>query len=188
MRAQSRQTSAGRGRGRRVSRLLIAALASVALIAAWLGGGADAARQVGESTYGAILRDRVDNHAGGPHQGHDPSAQPQQSLAAAASAPNDGIGAWGVKPARGVGSGNARHRPGQVLPHRSAEGVTSGGCSIAYGTPGRQCVPGLAPGDRPQNCAYLVRLFAHGVRVRSGDPLGLDRNRDDIACGPGDAR
>jgi hypothetical protein len=185
MSARPRMRPRGRRRGRRLPSAWIAALASVALIGGVLGGGADAAKQVGVSAYRAILQSEVDNAAGGPRNGHDPSAMPQGSLAAAASARN-GVGTWGIRPARGVKGGSAIRKPGQVLPDRRAEGVTSGGCLIAYGEPGGQCVPARAPGNRPLSCDYLVRLFTDGVRVRTADPLGLDRNRDGIACGPGD--
>lgn len=169
------------------ARAWIAALVALALIGTFLGGGADAAKQAAVSAYRVILRDQVDNSAGGPRSGHDPSVLPQRSLAAAARAPS-GIGTWGVKPARGVRGGIATVKPSQVLPHRRAEGVTSGGCLIAYGSPGRQCVPARAPGNRPLTCDYLIRLFDRGVKSSAGDPAGLDRNGDGIACGPGDLR
>lgn len=186
MNLRLRRRTAGQGRGNRLPTAWIAVVASAALIGAGLlGGGADAAKQAGVSAYRMILRSEVDNATGGPRSGHDPAAMPQRSLAAAASAPN-GVGTWDVKPARDVKGGSVAHKPSQVLPHRRAEGVTSGGCLTAYGSPGRQCVPIRGPGNSPPSCAYLVRLFTDGVRVRSADPLGLDRNRDGIACGPGD--
>lgn len=163
------------------------AIAALVVIAAGLGGGADAARHASLSAYQAVLRSEVDDAKGGPRNGHDPSSLRQTSLAAAASSRN-GIGTWRVKPARGVKGGSATRKPSQVLPHRRAEGVTSGGCLIAYGSPGRQCVPARAPGNRPLTCDYLIRLFDRGVKSSAGDPAGLDRNGDGIACGPGDLR
>lgn len=155
-------------------------------VAVWLClGGADAARSVGLSAYQLSPFSGVGNAEGAPQAGEDPAGPRQVSLAEAARGPN-GIGTWGGKPARGIKPGTALRSPGDVLPHRNATGVTSGGCLVGYGDPGAQCVPARNPGDRPLTCSYLVTLFPTGVRVAQADSLQLDSNRNGRACGRGD--
>ena len=142
------------------------------------------------------LRAVVEDPAGSPRAGHDPAAQTQAGLAAAAARPGASRpAAAGPGPAAsGPGSGPTPVRvrsprlPEQVLPNVRTSGVTSGGCAVGYGRPGAQCVPARAPGNQPLTCAYLVTLFPDGVSVVGRDQLSLDPNRDGVACGPGDPR
>ena len=166
----------------RAAALVAIGLVAIGLVAASLSlVGAGAGKRAGVS----LLHSNLDNGAAGPHAGGDPAGARQVTLAAAARGHN-GIGTWGVKPAQGVKSGFVQRRPNQVLPHRQATGVTSGGCLVGYGDPGAQCVPARNPGNRPLTCAYVARLFPDGVRVTAGDPRHLDVNRDGRACGPED--
>ena len=59
------------------------------------------------------------------------------------------------------------------------------GCDHSYGEP-NQCVPVRFPPGVTDGCGWLR---AHGfgpLAVRGPDRLGLDANRDGVACGPGD--
>ena len=181
----------------RSTRIWIASLAAVTSLVVWLClGGADAATRVGLSASQLVPLSRVDNAEGGPPAGRDPAGLRQVSLAEAARGPN-GIGTWGVKPARGVKPGTALRRPGDVLPHRTATGVTSGGCLIGYGDPrgsmrsrsqpGRPtahlqlsdlAVPHRRPRRTRRSPAARQQSRRPGVRARSGDTgVPLDRHK-----------
>jgi hypothetical protein len=60
------------------------------------------------------------------------------------------------------------------------------GCVTGYGDPGAQCLPVKGPNGVKLTCAYVVKIFPHGVAVLGKDTLGLDANADKVACGPGD--
>lgn len=131
--------------------------------------------------YQRILRAEVANPDGSPRKGRDPAVQRQTSLAAAASRPNAGPGGRVRTPAAGL-PGRTVRRPAPS----PAAGTVVAGCATGYGTPGDQCLPLRAPGNRPMTCTYVVRLFPAGIAVTGKDTLGLDGNRDKVACGPGD--
>ncbi|GGK37585.1 hypothetical protein GCM10010124_32980 [Pilimelia terevasa] len=59
------------------------------------------------------------------------------------------------------------------------------GCLRSYGN-GSQCVPRTFPSMVADRCGYLRERGLGGLAVRAGDPHGLDRNRDGVACGAGD--
>lgn len=98
-------------------------------------------------------------------------------------------------------------RPGRIPESRIGSGVT-GGCVLGYGK-GRQCLPTVPPGERAHaahvgavadltsrwTCSTVWLLFPKGLAVNSRsngvgdegvDPLGLDSNKDGVACGSGD--
>lgn len=83
--------------------------------------------------------------------------------------------------------------PTEVLP---AHGLTNG-CVAGYGG-GTACLPQTPPSHAGHGsgqdmsiywtCAEARTLLPDGIAVdaNGGDPLGLDSNKDGIACGPGD--
>lgn len=132
--------------------------------------------------YQRILQGKVENPDGSPRAGRDPAVQRQTSLTAVASRPNPGAGSRVEKPAAGL-RGSTVRRPAPA----PTPGTIAGGCASGYGVPGDQCVPLRAPGNRAMTCTYVVGLFPAGVRVTGRDTLRLDTNRDQVACGRGDA-
>ncbi len=75
---------------------------------------------------------------------------------------------------------------------RAAQKVspTISGCDRHYGSV-NVCVPTVFPPEVKRTatarCAWLKRNHYGRLRVNGGDdPLGLDRDRDAIACGKGD--
>ncbi|GGK06966.1 hypothetical protein GCM10010123_40910 [Pilimelia anulata] len=90
------------------------------------------------------------------------------------------VSAPAAAPARaGKGGRAAPREPAPAVP------VAVDGCARSYGTPS-QCVPREFPAVVADRCAYLRERGLANLPVRAGDPLGLDRNRDAVACGPGD--
>ena len=75
-----------------------------------------------------------------------------------------------------------------------------GGCTPGYGRAtgaGKGCLPPISPSavamgmteqQHPWTCAEVRVLLPKGisVSVKGVDPIGLDRNKDGIACGTGD--
>ena len=59
------------------------------------------------------------------------------------------------------------------------------GCDHGYGDV-NQCVPTRFPPGVADGCAWLKSHGFGPLVVHGEDRLGLDRNRDGIACGPGD--
>ena len=135
----------------------------------------------GETPFQATLRASVENGNGEPRI--NPASAQQTSLAEAAAGRN-GAGARTEKLARGVAMGKIQRPPN--LPNPNVTGSISSGCLIDYGKPGAQCLPARARGGAAVTCAYVVSLFPKGIAVSGRDRLGLDSNRDGIACGPGD--
>lgn len=72
-----------------------------------------------------------------------------------------------------------------------------GGCTPGYGK-GKACLPPIAPAavamhmtaaEHPWSCTDVRRLvLPRGIRLNAKgvDPLGLDKNGDNVACGAGD--
>jgi hypothetical protein len=98
-------------------------------------------------------------------------------------------------------------KPGRIPKSRIGSGVT-GGCVLGYGK-GRACLPTVPPGEMNHaqhvgtpndlsalwTCSRVWLLFPKGLAVNSSkdgvgvdgvDPLGLDSNKDGVACGSGD--
>lgn len=75
------------------------------------------------------------------------------------------------------------------------ESAKAGGCVIEYGQAG-QCLPTQPSakiarhhhGTTTWTCSLVRETFPDGLKLRMppADPLGLDTNRDGLACGPGD--
>jgi hypothetical protein len=61
------------------------------------------------------------------------------------------------------------------------------GCDHAYGNR-VQCVPWRFPAGVQSRCAWLAEHGFAALPVHGRDRHQLDRNRDGIACGPGDPR
>ncbi len=59
------------------------------------------------------------------------------------------------------------------------------GCDHGYGDV-NQCVPTRFPPGVTDGCAWLKSHGFGPLVVHGEDRLGLDRNRDGVACGPGD--
>lgn len=155
------------------------ALATVLMLVTVLDGPAPAAGRAGPTAYQRQLQGQVQDGAGAPRAGRDPANQPQTSLAEAASRPH-------VMPGKGRGTRVTTPRaPRTVLADPRRTGVLSNGCATGYGDAG-QCVPARAPGGKAMTCAVLVATFPDGIAVTGRDRLGLDTNRDKVACGPGD--
>jgi hypothetical protein len=155
----------------------------------------------------------VTNQDGSPTAGHDPANQPQRSLsdAAARPAPTGTDSALGGKvdgsvglnrDAAGVNNGSKRQVEGGTrAPVAKPEDVLTefsitGGCRIEYGL-GGECLPYVPPShvhhpdhdmDAAWECAEVRQIHPRGIGLKETgvDPLGLDANEDDVACGPGD--
>jgi len=162
---------------------LLVVIAGLALWALTVGGAAAARVWAGLSGHEQRSRPKVRMPRDAPKPGRDPAAQRQTGLAAAARAPR-GNGTRGVRPARAVKGRRLRRRARVGEPRRT--GVLSSGCVLGYGVTGSQCVPAHGPGGAPMTCEYLIRQFPAGVAVTNRDVLGLDTNRDLLACGRGD--
>jgi hypothetical protein len=136
--------------------------------------------------YQVQLRSEVDAANGAPRSGRDPAALKQTSLAAAAAKPV-GNGDRASKPARNATRDHAHDAmPGDMLMDPKTSGELDSGCATGYGQPGAQCLPVKGPNGAKLTCAYVVKIFPHGVVVLGADRLKLDANHDKIACGPGD--
>jgi len=121
----------------------------------------------------------------------DPASQPQTTLLEAASQENAPVTEDIV-----LGEGTPREA---VSAARDAAAVGNAGCVPQYGEKG-QCLPLVPPSHtahaghvaqhkltRLWTCAEVRTLFPAGVALREkADPLGLDTNKDSIACGRGD--
>ena len=122
----------------------------------------------------------------------------------ATGAPKDVDPRTGVRTdAAGVNEGRKAQAPGIVMrPVRpladNRVGVygRAGGCTPGYGR-GKACLPPIAPSavamrmtaaQHPWTCREVKVLLPRGIRVNTPgvDPVGLDRNRDGLACGVGD--
>jgi hypothetical protein len=150
---------------------------------------------------------------GSPKAGHDPANRPQQSLSDAAARPAptgpDSLaggkidGSVGLNPdAAGVNDGSkTQAQGGNRAPVAKPEDVLTdfsitGGCRIEYGPRG-ECLPYVPPShvhhpdhdmDTAWECAEVRKIHPQGIALKEAgvDPLGLDTNADNIACGPGD--
>lgn len=122
----------------------------------------------------------VDTSVGMPQDGRDPAAQPQNSLASAASKP-EGPGQRTAKPAANVTGSHDHHASPSTQ-----DGVTSAGCVIGYGKPGEQCLPTPGKG-KAVTCDYVhSKGFHDGLVVTGDDKYNLDKNNDKTACGHSD--
>lgn len=130
------------------------------------------------------LREQVDTSSGAPRSGRDPSAQAQNSLSAAASAPS-GTGLRTDKPAAGV-QGDTKHQAAHGHVHGDARqtGLNVAGCYIDYGVQGEQCLPAHAADSNGNlTCTGVRKHFPEGIKVSGTDRYRLDTNRDGVACG-----
>lgn len=134
------------------------------------------------TAYQKQLQEQVVDVAGAPRTGRDPANQRQVSLAEAAGQAPGPVVIASAAP-RPV---TTPRDPKQVLGDPKTSGILSNGCLNGYGR-ADQCVPARAPGNAPQNCAYVVKQFPDGVVIRGRDTAGLDTNRDGWACDVGDA-
>lgn len=121
----------------------------------------------------------------------DPASQPQTSLLEAASQENAPVTEDVV-----LGEGTPREA---IAAAREAAAVGNAGCVPQYGEKG-QCLPLVPPSHtahsghvsqqqltRLWRCAEVRTLFPAGVALKGkADPLGLDTNKDRVACGKGD--
>lgn len=117
----------------------------------------------------------------------------------------EGVNAGTVDQASGIRM--RVEEPGRIPKDRIGSGPT-GGCVVGYGR-GDACLPTVPPGAQEHaghggaladlsdlwTCARVRTLFAEGIAVNSQsdglgpdgvDPLGLDTDGDELACGPGD--
>ena len=171
-----------RSRFSRPVSLLIASvgLLLVAIVIPSLAAKAAPASPIPASSAQAQLKSQVQTSSGAPTSGHDPAAQAQTSLAAAAKT-HDAIGQRVDHPAANI-VGAPRHTlPADVLPDAKT-GVSIIGCLTDYGTPGVQCVPARAPGNQPVTCAFVHTIFPQGVAITGQDRLGL-KTSPGTACG-----
>lgn len=150
------------------------------------GGRSAAATSASAREYKELLESQVDTAAGEPRDGRDPANQRQTSLADAASTPNVS-GNRNAKPAAGVSGDNHQdashdHANG----HMSSSRINSAGCFIDYGKQGEQCLPAGLADDGKVTCAEVRSRFASGISVTGSDHLGIDTNKDGVACGSGD--
>ncbi len=160
----------------------VAAVAAAAAVVLAPAGAAPAAGPQGLTAYQRQLQAQVQHPDGAPKAGRDPARQRHVSLAEAAGRPNPGP----ARPATGRGTPVTSGRGADAtLKDPRTTGVLSSGCVTGYGTAG-QCVPARAPGNRPMTCGYLHTQFEGGVAVTGRDRLGLDTNRDGLACADGD--
>jgi len=90
-----------------------------------------------------------------------------------------------------MAGGIRMHAPQKGLTGLAGNGQGNG-CVKDYGKPG-QCLPLQSPMqqqmpdmDHPWTCAEVQELFPEGIAVRGKDTLGLDTNKDRVACGTGD--
>lgn len=145
------------------------------------------------------LRSEVDTVSGAPRSGRDPSSQPQNDLASAASKPSGTGRQLETKPATGSPSTapnattpastnvqHGQHAASETLHDPKQTGTSSGGCLLAYGKSGEQCLPARAPGNLPLTCDYIRKQFPLGIQVNGTDTLSLDMNQDKVACNAGD--
>lgn len=134
---------------------------------------------------------------GAPRPGADPANQPPPSsltVTARKAPPSDvddpGVNTGRTKPAKDVKGKKQRIDPDSVLEESSARG----GCTAGYGG-GEACLPVVPPSAAQHaghgmtvrwTCAEARLTLPRGISVLGDDPLGLDTNRDRVACGPGD--
>ncbi|HEX5741411.1 MAG TPA: galactose oxidase-like domain-containing protein, partial [Pilimelia sp.] len=78
-----------------------------------------------------------------------------------------------------------RARRAAARPRAVPVPATADGCVRSYGD-GGQCVPRAFPSMVVDRCGYLRERGLGALPVRAGDPHGLDRNHDGVACGKGD--
>ncbi|QCU77653.1 hypothetical protein E7744_05130 [Citricoccus sp. SGAir0253] len=150
----------------------------------------------------------LDPASGAPGSGAPPVAAPD-------SRPDSQVADAHVPIAGVAPEAHAANRPGpqqaqgiRMVPDRGrgldaddvSDTALAGGCVPGYGTDG-ECLPPVPPRlaaehaghrgmDGPEmamfyNCADVRALVPDGL-VTEDDPLGLDSNRDGIACGKGD--
>jgi hypothetical protein len=162
---------------------LLTALTSVTAMVAVAG---PAHRPKPATPYQVQLRSQVDTQAGAPRGGRDPAALKQTSLAAAASKAQ-GNGARVATPAKSATKDHAHDvMPDDMVMDPATSGELASGCVTGYGRPGAQCLPAKGPNGVKLTCAYVLKIFPHGVAVLGKDTLKLDANADKVACGPGD--
>jgi hypothetical protein len=174
----------------------------VAALSSGIGGSASAPLSPALSA--------VTNGDGSPKAGHDPANRPQRSLSDAAARPAPTGPASGKidgsvglnSDAAGVNNGSkSQAQGGNRAPVAKPEDVLTefsitGGCRIEYGPRG-ECLPYVPPShvhhpdhdmDTAWECAEVRRIHPQGIGLKENgvDPLGLDANGDNVACGPGD--
>ena len=109
--------------------------------------------------------------------------------------------------AAGVNAGTKAQAPGIAMrpikpvdPSVAGDYGRYGGCTPGYGRAtgaGKGCLPPISPSavamgmteqEHPWTCAEVRVLLPLGISVsnKGVDPIGLDRNKDGIACGAGD--
>jgi hypothetical protein len=128
-----------------------------------------------------------------PNKGPQPTTQATgRTLAEAASRPH-GIGARDVIP-EGATRGPSAPPVMKQLRDKRGNRISLQGCLLDYGR-GDACLPAVPPSaadmgmdevSMPWNCAEVRKLIPRGIRVTGKDVLGLDTNRDKVACGQGD--
>ncbi|HZL74474.1 MAG TPA: hypothetical protein VFB83_03780 [Propionibacteriaceae bacterium] len=128
-----------------------------------------------------------------PNKGPQPTTNATgRTLAEAASRPH-GIGARDVTPEGATRDPSAAPAMKQLRDKRGNR-VTLQGCLLDYGR-GDACLPAVPPAaadmgmdevSMPWNCAQVRKLTPKGIKVTGKDVLGLDTNRDKVACGQGD--
>lgn len=173
--------------GLRLRLALVAALVAIFGTAAAMVAVAGPIRHPKPATaYQLKLRAEVDTQAGAPQDGRDPAALKQTSLAAAASKAQ-GNGTRVTTPAKKATHDHAHDvMPDDMLMDPKTSGELASGCVTGYGRPGAQCLPAKGPNGVKLTCAYVVKIFPHGVTVLGADKLKLDSNGDKLACGAGD--
>ncbi len=132
--------------------------------------------------YQNQLRSQVETSEGAPREGRDPAVQQQDSLSIAASLPS-GNGQRVDNPASDVPAEKQDHT--NHSSHTSPKPITSG-CLADYGVAGEQCLPKYIADTKPVNCAAVKKMFAQGIKVNGTDSLGLDSDRNMVACDAGD--
>ncbi len=167
------------------------------------GAPAPASVAVDDASTGeaAALLANVQDAAGAPLPGRDPSMEVQTTLDEAVARSsltkkavpkgddrdamtaqemaNKGVGTKAERKAAGAAAAK------KVLGNPKASGVLSNGCATGYGEV-TQCVPAKAPGGGTTTGEYVVTVFPQGIAVTGKDSLGLDADGNGTACDAGD--
>ncbi len=133
--------------------------------------GRDPSMEVQTTLDEAVARSSLTKKA--VPKGHDHDAMTAQEMA------NMGVGTKAERKAAGAEAAK------KVLGNPKASGVLSNGCATGYGEV-TQCVPAKAPGGGTTTCDYVVTVFPQGIAVTGKDSLGLDADGNGTACDAGD--